>query len=74
MKRYEFQFEPFPNSPLIGLYINQCESNFDDNIWHPTIKVELGFYFLKLTLFILNLNHKISLYYYYLIISGIYNY
>ena len=34
MKRYEFGIDPFPESPLIGLAINQCESQFDDDNWH----------------------------------------
>jgi len=48
MKRYELNFEPLPESPLIGLYINQCESQFDDENWHPTLKIQLGFLFFKI--------------------------
>jgi hypothetical protein len=48
MKRYELGFEPLPESPLIGLNILQCESQFEDEIWHPTLKIELGFLFFKI--------------------------
>jgi len=48
MKRYELGFEPLPESPLIGLSILQCESQFEDEIWHPTLKIELGFLFFKI--------------------------
>jgi hypothetical protein len=48
MKRYEFNIEPLPPSPLIGLYINQCEMQFEDKKWHPTLKIELGFLFFKI--------------------------
>jgi len=48
MKRYELNFEPLPESPLIGLYINQCESQFNDENWHPTLKIQLGFLFFKI--------------------------
>ena len=54
MKRYEFGIEPLPLSPLIGLYINQCEMQFDDKIWHPAIKIELGFLFFKINFTYIN--------------------
>lgn len=54
MKRYELNIEPLPESPLIGLYISQCESQFDDNIWHPTIKIQFGFLFFKINFVYIN--------------------
>ncbi len=48
MKRYEFQFETLPNSPLIGLYINQCDIQIEGGEWNPAIKIELGFLFFKI--------------------------
>ena len=54
MKRYELNIETLPESPLIGLYINQCESQFNDEFWHPTIKISLGFLFFKINLTYIN--------------------
>ena len=54
MKRYELNIEPLPESPLIGLYINQCESQFNDELWHPTIKASLGFLFFKINFTYIN--------------------
>ena len=54
MKRYEFGFVLFPECTLIGLAINQCESQFDDDNWHPTIKIELGFLFFKISFTYIN--------------------
>lgn len=48
MKRYELKFEPLPLSPLIGLYIHQCEIQFEDKKWHPALQIELGFLFFKI--------------------------
>ena len=56
MKRYEFGIEPLPQSPLIGLYINQCESQFDNKNWHPTLKISLGFLFFKINFTYINFN------------------
>ncbi len=48
MKRYEFSFEPLPQSPLIGLYIEQCEFQYEGKDWHPALKIQLGFLFFKI--------------------------
>ena len=48
MKRYELGFEPLPESPLIGLYIEQCEIQLQNKKWNPSIKIQLGFLFFKI--------------------------
>ena len=56
MKRYELGFDPLPNSPLIGLHINQCESQLEGDDWHPTLKIELGFLFFTINFTYINFN------------------
>ena len=46
MKRHEFQFEYFPNNPLIGIHFNQCEMQIEEK-WEPARILELGFFIFK---------------------------
>ena len=46
MKRHEFQFDYFPNNPLIGIHFNQCEMQIEEK-WEPARILELGFFIFK---------------------------
>jgi hypothetical protein len=54
MKRYELGIEPLPQSPLIGLYIEQCEIQLEGKEWNPAIKIQLGFLFFKISFTYIN--------------------
>ena len=56
MKRYELGFDPLPHNPLIGLHIQQCEIQIEDEEWNPAIKIELGFLFFKINFTYINFN------------------
>jgi hypothetical protein len=53
MKRFELGFDPFPQSPLLGLHMFNCEFEIDKK-WHPTLKFEIGFVFFKISLTYIN--------------------
>ena len=55
MKRHEFQFDFFPNSPLLEICFNQCEMELEKK-WQPARIIELGFFFFKFRY--INFNYK----------------
>ena len=44
MKRFSFGVEVLPDSPLLGIYMQQCEVQFVKK-WSPAIIISFGFLF-----------------------------
>tara|TARA_R100001509_G_scaffold143220_1_gene98861 strand:+ start:599 stop:769 length:171 start_codon:yes stop_codon:yes gene_type:complete len=48
MKRFSFGIDMLSESPLLGIYLQQCEVQFFKN-WHPATIISFGFLFFTIS-------------------------